>query len=527
MKIRVLQSSSRTPRNGRNTAYLHVDNWNDFSFVTMFSLSLHDDEGIFHEIGTIKIGFKGQDESVSTFTEIDGDFEFLQEGFFSLGMDVEYYRKMSSLPVATKEYLLVSLRDMAFDNSHVEIARDERVFRTSILRDVSISVIKGQYRRVLDGYPPLTDFEFTYIREPEERMGGVKLKFDVKEGSTPSTNIHAIIGRNGVGKTTLLNGMITAIMDTERSSGKFFDSGLWNQSPIAEDYFSSLVSVSFSAFDPFIPPEEQSDPSKGTCYFYIGLKNKDDVERLYSSSELNLQCVDALLSCFSMQGKTRRWLKAIKSLGSDNNFSEMNLLSLETDYRVLRETYADADTKIDYKKFKDEYGSKIELKLSRMSSGHAVVLLTMSRLVATVEEKTLLLIDEPESHLHPPLLSAFIRSLSELLHDRNGVAIIATHSPVVLQEIPKSCAWKISRTGMRMEKKRLQCETFGENVGVLTREVFGLEVVRSGFHQLLVDSVDRGNSFEEILEEYSHQLGFEARAILKSLVLDRDRGVKE
>ncbi len=43
--------------------------------------------------------------------------------------------------------------------------------------------------------------------------------------------------------------------------------------------------------------------------------------------------------------------------------------------------------------------------IKRMSSGHAIVLLTVTKLVARVEEKTLVLIDEPESHLHPPLLS--------------------------------------------------------------------------------------------------------------------------
>jgi len=84
---------------------------------------------------------------------------------------------------------------------------------------------------------------------------------------------------------------------------------------------------------------------------------------------------------------------------------------------------------------------------NRMSSGHAIVLLTITKLVETVEEKTLLLIDEPESHLHPPLLSAFTRALSDLLVNRNGVAIIATHSPVVLQEVPKSCVSILRRTG--------------------------------------------------------------------------------
>ena len=36
----------------------------------------------------------------------------------------------------------------------------------------------------------------------------------------------------------------------------------------------------------------------------------------------------------------------------------------------------------------------------RLSSGHKIVLLTITRLVEVVEEKTLVLIDEPEAHLH-------------------------------------------------------------------------------------------------------------------------------
>lgn len=52
----------------------------------------------------------------------------------------------------------------------------------------------------------------------------------------------------------------------------FFDKAACNSPKIDHDYFSSLISVSFSAFDPFPPPLEQSDPTKGTCYFYVGLK---------------------------------------------------------------------------------------------------------------------------------------------------------------------------------------------------------------------------------------------------------------
>ena len=78
-----------------------------------------------------------------------------------------------------------------------------------------------------------------------------------------------------------------------------------------------------------------------------------------------------------------------------------------------------------------------------MSSGHKIILLTVVNLVNFVEEKTLVIMDEPEEHLHPPLVSAFIRALSELMSYRNGVAIIATHSPVIVQEVPRRCVWKI------------------------------------------------------------------------------------
>jgi predicted ATP-dependent endonuclease of OLD family len=147
--------------------------------------------------------------------------------------------------------------------------------------------------------------------------------------------------------------------------------------------------------------------------------------------------------------------------------------------------------------------------------------LTITKLVETVEDRSLVLLDEPEAHLHPPLLSAFIRALSDLLTNRNGVAIIATHSPVVLQEVPADCAWIIRRNGRIVQAERPQVETFGENVGVLTREVFSLEVTDSGFHKLLRDSLSDLDSFEEVLERFDNKLGGEARALIRAILVNR------
>ncbi|GLG84160.1 hypothetical protein [Acinetobacter calcoaceticus] len=103
--------------------------------------------------------------------------------------------------------------------------------------------------------------------------------------------------------------------------------------------------------------------------------------------------------------------------------------------------------------------------------------------------------------------------MSDLLTNRNGVAIIATHSPVLLQGVPKACVSIIRRIRLTSKVDRPESETFAENVGVLTREVFGLEVTKSGYHELLEQSVSNGKTYEEIESEYDNQLGFEGDAI--------------
>lgn len=160
--------------------------------------------------------------------------------------------------------------------------------------------------------------------------------------------------------------------------------------------------------------------------------------------------------------------------------------------------------------------------IRKMSSGHAIVLLIITKLVAITEEKTLILLDEPESHLHPPLLSSFMRALSDLLIKKNAVAIIATHSPVVLQEVPRSCVWRLSRFGLEAKAERFDIETFGETIGTLTKEIFGLEVNKSGFYAMLDNSIKKdGASYDSIMKEYDNQLGSEARLLVRALLNNR------
>lgn len=502
LHFKVIPSGQWIPTQGKNTVYLKVDKWNDYSFVTFFEVSLHDADGKPHELGGVRIGFKGQTTKTPTHQHLDARFNELPNEFFSLGSTIEYYENISALKEDIKNEILTALRDVIFLPNLIDQIREEEVFGVSLLRDTSLATVRGQFTRALNKQPPLTEFNFKFQREGTEELGSISLEFGVEIESKPSTNIHAIIGRNGIGKTTLLNGMIESITTPKGTQGVFYDIRPFAiTTPISSEYFASLVSVSFSAFDPFTPPKDQPNPALGTCYYYVGLKNTDG--SLKELPEVYEEFVAALQDCLRLEDRRVRWLNAIKKLESDMNFQSMSLGRL---------------TELGKEEAKAEAFKLIE----SLSSGHAVVLLTITKLVAKVEEKTLVLLDEPESHLHPPLLSAFVRALSDLLLDRNGVAIVATHSPVVLQEIPKSCVWKINRIGKETNALRPNVETFGENVGVLTREVFGLEVAKSGFYSVLESDVQEGGSYQEILNKYKNQLGLEARSQLMTLVYHRD-----
>ena len=56
----------------------------------------------------------------------------------------------------------------------------------------------------------------------------------------------------------------------------------------------------------------------------------------------------------------------------------------------------------------------------------------------------------------------------------------------------------------------------------MTREVFGLEVTDSGFHNILKDLIERSNNYNEAISYLNNQLGFEGKAILRNLLIESD-----
>jgi ABC-type cobalamin/Fe3+-siderophores transport system ATPase subunit len=394
--------------------------------------------------------------------------------------------------------VLKGLNDCAFNLELFDRFIDEQVMLESLLRDISDDNVRNRYHRLAMGDARLTEFWFEYAFSPTEaNTASPVLTFHVVPHSEPPTNIHVLIGRNGAGKTRCLQHLARAILTTDPIWGQIRQLGSdWNKWE-----FAGLVFVSFSAFDQFDFPESKRRDMRASL---VSLRpSTPERETTKTPMELARDFYESFLNC-SEGLKAIRWAEAIKTLENDPLFAEAEVGSL---LNVAK---------------RDLLSQTISL-FSALSSGHAIVLLTITQLVDLVDERTLVLLEEPEGHLHPPLLSAFIRAVADLLIKRNGVAIVATHSPVVLQEVPKTCVTVLRRTGNFAVAEQPTIETFGENVGVLTHAVFGLEVTTAGFHQILRRLVeDELLNYEEVRERFAGQLGAEARTIVRALISERD-----
>ncbi|MEA4940621.1 MAG: AAA family ATPase [Christensenella sp.] len=482
---------------------LFQDRWDDFGFRTTFAAKYYDFDCKSVELGSVQIGYIGMDHG-RVIDALQEEFECLKDDYFSIGSSEVYYEKLALLDDEIRVGILCALHDIAYDLSLFERYESEEVVTTSFLREKTKHTVLSQFHRMAHGGAKLNKFNFHYETPSNNNktMCSLVLDFDVIPDSTPPTNVHVLIGRNGIGKTYLLQNMIKSLLTSNEQYGIFvFDK---NENDQADD-FANILCVAFSPFDDFSSVSQLANPLT-TPFQYIGL-NKQCSDLL---SSVNSQFLDYFRNCNESKAKIRRWETAIETLGNDPAFVESQIFEFPQIWRN--------DTRTD----KKSASERITTTFSRLSSGHKVVLLTITACVDKLEEKTILFLDEPENHLHPPLLASFIRALTYLLIDRNGIAILSTHSPVILQEVPKSCVWNIRRNGSELLAERLQVETFGSSISLLTSEVFGLEVTESGYHKLIKDILESKecqiNNYEMIEKKFDKQLGNEAQALIRTML---------
>jgi predicted ATPase len=460
MKFTALKGRASSVSSATSECFLFRNNWDDFGFKTTFEVVLFDSFGNRYDLGHVQIIEFGMSEG---HVEIPDNFQELDEGYCSLGNSRGYYIKLIGVPKNERILYLRGIRDCAFDHSIWDKFKSQQSMKASILRSSTQNDVLTIYPRILDGHTEQIPYDFNFEFKTGESGEKQRCEFSVRQDSNPPSNIHVLIDRNGVGKTRLLAGMADALTQSKVEpfgwigQFDFLDNGL------GPSEFLNLVVVSYSAFDRFDPIQGKARTELYLPYYYVGIKKhfsaEDEVKAdgeiagrsiIKYLDDLNKEFEESICSIAFDSSRIERWISAMNILSSDPGIEEIDPKSL-----LVPDV--------------ERAAHEIAIAFSRMSSGHKIVLLTITKLVEFVSDQSLVLIDEPETHLHPPLLGSFVRALSKLLVVTNGVAVVATHSPVVLQEVPANCVSLLTRSGNDLRVMRPDIETFAENVSVLTR----------------------------------------------------------
>lgn len=514
---------------------LQQDNWNDYSFQTQYHLYVATSEftGL---IGAVKVLKQGQTTGDPLQLKT-GPLEPLGEEFISLGQDLDYYERLASLSAGLRMEILGSLRDALAYPDRLESFETEPGWKTSVLRYIdwesfrrdAAVLLERDYDRVarlglalsfqVNGWANPAVFKFEAPSDP---------LFGPPTAGLPD-RIAVLVGRNGSGKSTLLYRLarILHASQKDRLSAELRRLGEITPPGIG---FTRVLNLAYSAFDEFQLPglnhrermQIADDLERGTGrYRYCGLRDVvweirraegvGDVDgRPIQPDGLDRQELAILKTSEQLAAEFGRTISQILESGRGDLFS------------LVCRTLASDSSFIDFGPDPAEsIGADPIAHFRRCSTGHKIALHAAASLVAYTEAKTIVLIDEPESHLHPPLLAALMHSIRIILRKHDAFAIIATHSPVVAQETLSRHISVVRRAGSETHILSPRIETYGESIGEITNEVFGLNADATDFHQTLGELVQAGLSLESIEGMFDRGLSLQARAFVMTLIAGR------
>lgn len=498
--------------------YLIENNWNDFGYYSTFQAWIITD-GKKKELGTINLASVKYDDSLETeCSNINEEKlnELGQKEYISLG-SLDYYKSLIELGVETREELLKQLQDIALDLSIFEKYKNLGVVRTSFLRSVKTYDIKNRYHRLATG-----NLETTYeINVTRRDNPSFKLSLNVRTTSVLPSNIHAIIGNNGSGKTQTLQGIASAcegylqtygsneVLVSSTSNDGLFTTEITSQRDDSYRDDRPIEGVIYISYSPF---DSQKDATEHSDIKFIGISNEISKsessksiheimnENLFEILQEEEKDIDGRIinqTIFGSLQKIELWNKTINNLSFDKNIS--NILSdliLSENKPIKLET------------------------VKKLSSGQKILLLSLASLINEAVERTLIIIDEPELFLHPPLVTAYIRELTNILLETNSLCLVATHSPFIIQELPDECVHMLVRDGdMSLIKKPIG-QTFGENISTINDNIFGTDMRMSGFYNFLNSLAER--SLEKAVQLLnSGKLGLDAEGVIRAILLKK------
>jgi ABC-type multidrug transport system ATPase subunit len=459
------------------------DGWNDYTLKTEFSLSLRKANSIV-KIGMVKITNSDESEIINT---IPNTFYELEEAFCSLGQTYEYYENLKNQTGDQFERVLLALKDAAFHSDiHDKFERNE-IFKTSLIRYDEAEQLLRSVKYKIYGFDLDNLYSFKYTFLPKYTTDPVEIEFNFNNDNDLPSRIYGIIGKNGTGKTQLITSLP---LDISNDKSECFVP----KTPL----FSKVIAVSYSIFDDFDIPKKTATFN----YKYCGLL--DEKKELLTQRQQLLRFHRA---CEDIHKKNRvlKWRKILNSFLDDEIISK---------FVIEKE---DQFNEISYMIDRTEF-NKIKKNLS---SGQNILIYIITEIISNIRRDSLLLFDEPETHLHPNAISQLMDVIYELVHEFKSYCIIATHSPLIVQELLSKNIHIIEKNENLISARKPSIEAFGQNLTTLTEEIFGNSSIEKRYKKIINKMVFNNKNYDDIvsiLETEGVPLSINTRLYIKSKV---------
>lgn len=469
----------------RSVFVLTTDNWDDYNHKVQFHLAYIDKEGAESRLGTLKILCRTQSDSktidVLRTTVLPKAFPDLGEDFISLGQEDDYYVGLHKTFGKDAEEILTALRDIAWQPALAIPFEPATAFRNALMRENGAHRARRFGRAWALGQPVQENLAFTYSGEIEGAEQPVEVQFAFNGKDKLPGRIVGIIGRNAVGKTRFLAELGEDLAQVSRTSAERI-AQREQRFPCGRPLFTRVLAISYSAFDRFKRPVSHASSS----YVYCGIRNEK-----------------GNLSRASLVEAYRKNQERIRNLGRQHEWAQYMQTILGDQSKGLATS------------LQDEIASpnSEEEALSLLSSGQAILCHFATALLAWIQPDTLILFDEPETHLHPNAVASLFLVLAEVLGEYDSYAVVATHSPVVIQEIPAERVIVFRREGNLTTAEALPLESFGESISELTRHVFETIEVESLYRQTLRKLAGK-EAHEQVMKRFPQGLSLSAQAYL-------------
>ena len=495
------------------------DRFDDFRFKTRVTVFVRRDADHLRTEFSAMIGFlqSSDDEAngADLIKKVASDKEFGSEDefpkFFTLLPDLDAYRSLvSDAQVAgAREILmkicdLVALGEFSTQSQTLRDAPNTAVFQFSLTRTAEAffayknagPILRGLGHEEIGRMSPTIAVSFKLPAFENEHQ----LRFNFEHGGFLPKRMAVIIGKNGVGKSQALG----TIAKRALKGG-----GLIDPETKERAQFNRMLAFAPTqeALSVFPSPSRRRQYVRYTRYALARSSTNRRVGGL----------IDAIVSVARSNKAIKdasRWQifhKATEALGDarsifiwtrDGGVIPLRSLNQGGEQELLQR-FASINTRRDPVRFVS--GSAL-----RLSSGEISFLKFAAYVSLEIDNSSLLLFDEPETHLHPNFIARFVSILDSLLAQTGSAAIIATHSAYFLREVFREQI-SILRTDAdrRIEVLRPRLATFGADVGEISYFVFGEDEPSYLAQELERNIRSSGMTWDEILERYSSELSLE------------------